>query len=80
MVPVPSPECRGVPDCHSFSCLPLPPTTAVGIAPNRMLAKICSDKNKPNGGWGFLACRSEKQSCCPLPPACVPFASCSWSV
>lgn len=24
-------------------------TISAGIAPNRMLAKICSDKNKPNG-------------------------------
>ena len=24
-------------------------TVSAGVAPNRMLAKICSDKNKPNG-------------------------------
>jgi hypothetical protein len=29
---------------------------AVGIATNRMLAKICSDLNKPNGGLGHCAC------------------------
>lgn len=26
-------------------------TISAGIAPNRMLAKICSDKNKPNGAF-----------------------------
>ncbi|KAJ6475326.1 DNA/RNA polymerase [Mycena vitilis] len=33
-------------------------TVSAGIAPNTMLAKICSDKNKPNGQF-HLPCESE---------------------
>lgn len=41
---------------------------AVGIAPNRMLAKICSDKNKPNGeqggGWAGPLLAVHSPLCC----------------
>ncbi|XP_076783327.1 DNA polymerase kappa [Arvicanthis niloticus] len=33
-------------------------TASAGIAPNTMLAKVCSDKNKPNGQYQILPCRS----------------------
>ncbi|ESO88104.1 hypothetical protein LOTGIDRAFT_126473 [Lottia gigantea] len=32
-------------------------TASAGIAPNMMLAKVCSDKNKPNGQYRIQACR-----------------------
>lgn len=31
--------------------------TSVGIAPNTMLAKVCSDKNKPNGQYRLSSTR-----------------------
>ena len=31
----------------------------VGIAPNMMLAKVCSDKNKPNGQYRILPTRND---------------------
>uniref|UniRef100_T1IUC3 DNA polymerase kappa n=1 Tax=Strigamia maritima TaxID=126957 RepID=T1IUC3_STRMM len=34
-------------------------TASAGIAPNMMLAKICSDKNKPNGQFEIKPCRKE---------------------
>lgn len=41
---------------------------AVGIAPNRMLAKICSDMNKPNGeqggGWAGPLLAVHSLLCC----------------
>nr|AAV80817.1 polymerase kappa isoform 1 [Mus musculus] len=33
-------------------------TASAGIAPNTMLAKVCSDKNKPNGQYQILPSRS----------------------
>ena len=34
-------------------------TASAGIAPNRLLAKICSDKNKPNGQYHLGSTRRE---------------------
>lgn len=31
--------------------------TSVGIAPNMLLAKVCSDKNKPNGQYRLPSTR-----------------------
>ena len=34
-------------------------TCSAGIAPTRMLAKVCSDQNKPNGQFSLLPCTAQ---------------------